>query len=98
MSIPLTCLFLFSSQVEREKVELAALQEVIGTLETEIELQLNKIQEKIEDKKESTAPVAGGWSSSSLCPPLMSLCDGLLQEVNQNQTQKQKWTIHQFED
>jgi signal recognition particle GTPase len=42
---------------------LAALQEVIGTLENEIELQLNKIQEKIEDK----APVAGGRSSSCLC-------------------------------
>jgi hypothetical protein len=35
--------------VEREKVELAALQEVIGTLEHEIELELNKIQDKDEN-------------------------------------------------
>lgn len=41
-------------QVEREKLELAALQEVISTLEHEIEIELQKIQEKVDEKHDDT--------------------------------------------
>lgn len=60
------------AQVEREKLELAALQEVIGTLENEIELELNKFQDKDDEKKDSSKPANPG-QLHSCSPPRMCL-------------------------
>lgn len=49
-------------QVEREKVELAALQEMVGTLEHEIELEIEKNEKEMEEeaKQQSIESSEGG--------------------------------------